>query len=48
MLLEKLHPVFPLAPKPYVICRDVSVLGAAFYVMEHRRGVVIDDAFLQG
>jgi aminoglycoside phosphotransferase (APT) family kinase protein len=48
MLLEKLHPVFPLAPKPYVICRDVSVLGAAFYVMEHRRGVVIDDAFPPG
>jgi aminoglycoside phosphotransferase (APT) family kinase protein len=37
MLLEKLHPVFSLAPKPYVICRDASVLGAVFYVMEHRR-----------
>ncbi|GGE12528.1 hypothetical protein GCM10011571_12430 [Marinithermofilum abyssi] len=48
MLLEKLHPVFSLAPKPYVICRDASVLGAVFYVMEHRRGVVIDDAFPPG
>jgi aminoglycoside phosphotransferase (APT) family kinase protein len=48
MLLEKLHPVFPLAPKPYAICRDTSLLGAVFYVMEYRRGVVIDDAFPPG
>ncbi|MFZ5826127.1 MAG: phosphotransferase family protein [Bacillota bacterium] len=41
-LLAKLHPVFPLAPKPYVICDDPSVIGAPFYVMEPRQGVVLD------
>ncbi|PRX41011.1 aminoglycoside phosphotransferase (APT) family kinase protein [Planifilum fimeticola] len=44
-LLSKLHRVFPLAPKPFVICRDSSVIGAPFYVMERREGVVLDDAF---
>lgn len=43
-LLMKLHPVFPLAPKPYALCEDPSVIGAPFYVMEPRRGVVLDKA----
>lgn len=47
-LLSKLHQVFPLAPKPFVICRDPSVIGAPFYVMERREGVVLDDAFPPG
>jgi aminoglycoside phosphotransferase (APT) family kinase protein len=37
-----LHPVFPLAPRPYVLCEDGSVIGAPFYVMERRRGLVLD------
>ena len=41
-ILERLHPLFPLAPKPYVLCDDTSVIGAPFYVMERRRGVVLD------
>src|ERR1051326_1589550 len=32
-LLQRVHPVFPLAPKPYVFCDDLSVIGAPFYVM---------------
>ncbi|CAM3820709.1 phosphotransferase family protein [Alicyclobacillus pomorum] len=47
-ILQKIHPVFPLAPKPYAICRDTSVLGAVFYVMERRQGVVIDGTFPPG
>ena len=47
-ILQKIHSVFPLAPKPYVICRDNSVLGAVFYVMERRQGVVIDGTFPPG
>jgi aminoglycoside phosphotransferase (APT) family kinase protein len=39
--LAAMHPVFPLAPRPYVLCEDVDVAGAVFYVMERRRGVVI-------
>ncbi|HVU67831.1 MAG TPA: phosphotransferase family protein [Ktedonobacteraceae bacterium] len=44
-LLERIHPVFPLAPRPYVFCGDLSVMGVPFYVMERRRGVVLNDAF---
>ncbi len=39
--LAAMHPVFPLAPRPYLLCEDISVLGAVFYVMERRRGVVV-------
>ena len=41
-LLRRLHPVFPLAPRPYAICADPAVIGAPFHVMEHRAGVVVD------
>ena len=40
-ILQKLNPVFPLAPKPYVLCEDLSIIGAPFYVMERRQGIVI-------
>jgi aminoglycoside phosphotransferase (APT) family kinase protein len=39
--LAALHPVFPLAPEPYLLCEDPSVIGSVFYVMERRRGVVV-------
>lgn len=44
-LLQKIHPVFPLAPKPYVFCNDLSILGTPFYVMERRKGIVINATF---
>ena len=34
---------FPLAPRPYLFCEDASVIGAIFYVMERRRGLVVRD-----
>ncbi|HEX6184624.1 MAG TPA: phosphotransferase family protein [Pyrinomonadaceae bacterium] len=40
-ILERLHPVFPLAPKPLLLCEDTSVVGSVFYVMERRRGLVV-------
>lgn len=40
-LLAAVHPLFPLAPKPYLLCEDVSVIGVPFYLMERRRGLVI-------
>ena len=40
-ILQALHPVFPLAPQPYVLCEDISVIGAIFYLMERRQGVVV-------
>ena len=39
--LAAVHPVFPLAPRPYLLCEDASVIGSVFYVMERRRGVVV-------
>lgn len=43
-ILMKLHPVFPLAPRPYLLCEDPAVIGAPFYIMEPRSGVVLDKA----
>jgi aminoglycoside phosphotransferase (APT) family kinase protein len=40
-LLAALHPHFPLAPRPYWLCEDTSVIGAPFYLMERRRGLII-------
>jgi aminoglycoside phosphotransferase (APT) family kinase protein len=39
--LAAVHPVYPLAPRVYAICEDASVLGATFYVMERRHGIVV-------
>jgi aminoglycoside phosphotransferase (APT) family kinase protein len=39
--LAALNPVFPLAPRPYLLCADPEVVGSVFYVMERRRGVVV-------
>src|SRR5262245_8880716 len=39
--LTALHPVFPLAPRAYLLCEDPAVIGSVFYVMERRRGLVV-------
>jgi len=39
--LSAMHRVFPLAPRPYALCEDSSVIGAVFYAMERRRGLVV-------
>ena len=44
-LLRKLHAFYPLAPEPYAICEDPSILGVPFYIMERKHGVVLDDRF---
>jgi aminoglycoside phosphotransferase (APT) family kinase protein len=41
-ILKQLNRVLPLAPKPLAICEDTSVLGAPFYVMERKKGIVLD------
>jgi aminoglycoside phosphotransferase (APT) family kinase protein len=40
-VLSALWPVFPPAPRPYLLCVDPSIIGAPFYVMERRRGLVV-------
>ena len=47
-LLQKIHPVFSLAPQPYIFCDDLTIVGVPFYVMERRKGVVIDTSFPPG
>ena len=39
--LSALHDVFPLAPRPYLLCEDPEVIGSVFYAMERRRGLVV-------
>jgi len=40
-LLRAVHPLFQLAPQPYLLCEDSSVIGVPFYLMERRRGLVV-------
>jgi len=39
-LLERLAPVFPLAPRAIAFCEDPAVLDAPFFVMERRAGII--------
>jgi aminoglycoside phosphotransferase (APT) family kinase protein len=40
-VLSHLAPIWPRAPRPVLFCEDESVLGAKFYLMERRRGVIL-------
>ncbi len=40
-ILSRLRAVYPPAPRPVLYCEDESILGAAFYLMERRRGVIL-------
>ena len=40
-VLRALHPVYPKTPRPLLYCDDETVIGAPFYVMERRRGVIL-------
>jgi aminoglycoside phosphotransferase (APT) family kinase protein len=40
-VLSKLHAVYAPAPEPYLYCEDESILGAPFYCMERRHGIVL-------
>lgn len=42
-ILSRLHPVYPPAPRAWVLCEDEAILGAPFYVMERVRGVILRD-----
>ncbi|MCL5746197.1 MAG: phosphotransferase family protein [Acidobacteria bacterium] len=43
-VLEKIHPLFPAAPNVYLLCEDPSVIGAVFYLMERRTGIVVRES----
>ncbi|MFP3324014.1 phosphotransferase family protein [Planococcus sp. SIMBA_160] len=42
-MLEKVHPVFPLAPEPFVYCEDPEVMDKHFFIMERKAGIVVDE-----
>ncbi|MCA9980809.1 MAG: phosphotransferase family protein [Anaerolineales bacterium] len=40
-VLSRLWQAFPYAPRAYLYCDDPSVIGADFFIMERRNGVVV-------
>jgi len=40
-ILDAISPHFPAAPKVYLACEDAEVIGAKFYIMERRHGLVL-------
>ncbi len=40
-ILSALRDAYPLAPNPLLLCDDMDVLGAQFYVMERIKGVIL-------
>lgn len=40
-ILSRLCRVYPPAPCPVLSCEDEAILGAPFYLMERRRGIII-------
>src|SRR5262249_38828108 len=42
-VLRAVHPVFAPAPAVHVLCEDASVIGATFFVMERRHGIILRD-----
>jgi len=46
-VLSVLHAAFPLAPRAYLFCDDLAVLGVPFFVMERRQGIIIGQVMPQ-
>jgi aminoglycoside phosphotransferase (APT) family kinase protein len=42
-VLSTLWRAFPLAPRSYVFCDDADVVGAPFFIMERRHGIVVQN-----
>ena len=40
-LLSVIEPHFPLAPRPILLCEDLSIIGIPFFLMERRRGSIV-------
>jgi aminoglycoside phosphotransferase (APT) family kinase protein len=43
-VLSAVNPHFAPAPKVYHLCEDPSVIGAVFFLMERRRGIILRDS----
>ncbi len=40
-ILHAVHPHFPPAPEVYLLCEDPQVIGAPFFLMERRQGIIL-------
>ncbi|GAB3043573.1 phosphotransferase family protein [Virgibacillus ainsalahensis] len=47
-ILSSMHPLYPTAPKPYIFSEDEQIVGSPFFIMERRKGLVIDTKFPDG
>lgn len=47
-IISEINPLFSPAPKPILYSDDQSIVGAPFFLMERKHGVVIDSAFPDG
>lgn len=47
-ILSELNPVFSVAPKPLLFSNQPEIVGSPFFLMERKKGSVIDSAFPEG
>lgn len=47
-ILSSIHPYFQAAPEPILFSNDHSIIGAPFFLMERKHGIVIDSKFPNG
>jgi len=47
-ILSALHPFLPSVPKPYVYVEDRDIIGSDFFLMERKKGIVLDTHFPKG
>ncbi|MCK1992703.1 phosphotransferase family protein [Peribacillus muralis] len=47
-ILSSIHPYFQAAPEPILFSDDESIVGAPFFLMERKHGLVIDGEFPEG
>ncbi len=40
-VLSALYKAYPFAPRAYLYCDDLDVIGADFFIMERRQGIVV-------
>lgn len=43
--LKYIYNFYPVAPKPFVFSEDESIVGSPFFIMERRKGIVLDTEF---
>jgi aminoglycoside phosphotransferase (APT) family kinase protein len=43
MVLKAVHPFFDAGPEVFHLCEDTSIIGAVFFIMERRHGIVVRD-----